>query len=113
MMETRIARSGRRSVGPAGRMPPPRPDHRPSESTLTTTTPMNKPQPLQVSEAARKLGAHPRDISVLFYLRKLSDVRCPVVCGRRQVDPDYLGTIASELRRAGKACLPESELQLG
>ena len=34
---------------------------------------------LNVSEAARRLGAVPRDISDLFYKRELRDDLCPVV----------------------------------
>lgn len=68
---------------------------------------------LSISEAARQLGAKPKDLSDLFYQRKLSDFTCPVFAGRRMIPPDYLGTIANELRRAGKPCLPESILQLG
>ena len=62
---------------------------------------------LSVSEAARRLGVRPRDISDLLYSRRLDDDRCPVVAGRRLLPADYLPAIAIELRRAGK--LPPQE----
>ena len=37
---------------------------------------------LTVSDVARQIpGAKPKDISDLFYLRKLDDRRCPIVGG--------------------------------
>ena len=57
---------------------------------------------MTVSEAARQLGAKPRDISNLFYNRMLRDDLCSVVAGRRMIPPDYLDTIRAALRRAGK-----------
>lgn len=59
-----------------------------------------------VSEAARRLRRRPRDISDLFYQRKLSDERCPVVGGRRLIPVDYLPVIEAALRAnlgAGRA----------
>lgn len=56
---------------------------------------------LNVSEAARRLGAKPRDISDLYYKRVLRDDICPVVGGRRQIPETYLDIIAMELRRRG------------
>lgn len=56
-------------------------------------------QHLSVSEAARRLGARPRDISDLFYRRLLRDDLCPIVGGRRLIPETYLGTILSALRR--------------
>lgn len=59
---------------------------------------------LIVSEAARTLSAQmgevvrPRDISELFYRRRLEDERCPIVGGRRLIPRDYLSTIASALK---------------
>ena len=58
---------------------------------------------LSVSQAARLIpGAGPKDISDLFYLRRLDDERCPVVAGRRLIPAEYLDTIKVALRRAGK-----------
>ncbi len=60
-------------------------------------------QQLSVSEAARRLGARPRDISDLFYRRELRDDLCPIVAGRRLIPASYLDTIAAALRRRGRA----------
>ena len=56
---------------------------------------------LSVSEAARRLNARPRDISDLFYRRRLRDDLCPIVGGRRLIPEDYLDMIALVLRRRG------------
>jgi hypothetical protein len=48
------------------------------------------------------LGAVPKDISALFYARRLRDDLCPVLSGRRMIPEDYLDIIRMELRRAGK-----------
>jgi hypothetical protein len=56
-------------------------------------------QPLSVSEAARRIGARPKDISDLFYQRKLDDQRCPIVAGRRLIPEDYLPVVEATLRR--------------
>jgi len=56
---------------------------------------------LSVSEAARRLNARPRDISDLFYRRRLRDDLCPIVGGRRLIPEDYLGAIALVLRQHG------------
>ena len=56
---------------------------------------------LSVSEAARRLGARPRDISDLFYRRRLSDESCPIVGGRRLIPESSLSVIAMALRHAG------------
>jgi hypothetical protein len=61
-----------------------------------------KMQHFIVSEVARRIGAKPKDISDLFYQRRLSDVRCPVVGGRRLIPEDYLPTIAATLRDLGR-----------
>lgn len=66
-------------------------------------------EPLSVSEAARRLGANPKDISDLFYKRQLRDDLCPIVGGRRLIALDYLPIIAAALRRAGKQCREKSE----
>jgi len=57
---------------------------------------------LSVSQAARRLKARPRDISDLFYRRRLRDDLCPIIGGRRLIREDYLGMIAAELRRSGR-----------
>lgn len=57
---------------------------------------------LSVSQAARQLGANPKDISDLFYRRRLRDDLCPVVAGRRMIPEDYLDIIAMALTRAGR-----------
>jgi hypothetical protein len=53
---------------------------------------------LTVSDVARHLGVRPRDVSNLFYQRRLDDQRCPVVGGRRLIPPDYLPAIEAALR---------------
>jgi hypothetical protein len=57
------------------------------------------PNHVLVSEAARRLHCRPRDISDLFYQRRLSDERCPIVGGRRMIPTDYLAVIAEALRQ--------------
>jgi hypothetical protein len=57
---------------------------------------------LIVSQVARRIGARPKDISDLFYLRKLDDARCPVVGGRRLIPEDYIPGIVQVLRDAGR-----------
>ena len=59
-------------------------------------------QYLTVSEVARQLGATPRDVSDLFYARKLRDDLCPVTGGRRLIPPSYVPTIRAALQRAGR-----------
>lgn len=56
---------------------------------------------LSVSEAARRLGARPRDISDLLYRRRLSDDSCPIVGGRRLIPESLLDVIEMALRHAG------------
>jgi len=51
-----------------------------------------------VSEVARQLGVRPRDISDLFYQRRLDDGRCPVVGGRRLIPADYIPAIREALQ---------------
>jgi hypothetical protein len=58
-------------------------------------------QMMSVSEAARRIGAKPRDISDLFYNRKLRDDIAPIVGGRRLIPEDYLDVIRMVLKRAG------------
>jgi hypothetical protein len=55
-----------------------------------------------VSEVARRLGAKPKDISDLFYQRKLSDDLCPIVGGRRLIPEDYEPVIEEALRALGR-----------
>jgi hypothetical protein len=57
---------------------------------------------LSVSEAARRLGARPRDISDLFYQRVLRDDLCPITAGRRMIPVDYLDCIVQALKRSGR-----------
>jgi hypothetical protein len=54
---------------------------------------------LSVSEAARRIGANPKDISDLFYRRELRDDSCPIVAGRRLIPDDYLDVIRLALKR--------------
>ena len=58
---------------------------------------------LSVSEAARRLGAIPKDISDLFYQRELRDDVCPIVAGRRLIPEDYLDMIVLALKRRGRS----------
>lgn len=53
---------------------------------------------LSVSEAARRLGMRPKDISDAFYQRRLRDDLCPIVAGRRLIPDDYLEQIARTLK---------------
>jgi len=72
-------------------------------AVLATTITMTVEQPyLTVSDAARELGAKPRDISDLFYKRLLRDDLAPIISGRRVIQRPLLNVIAMELRRAGK-----------
>ncbi len=57
---------------------------------------------LNVSEAARKIGADPRDISSLFYNRTISDEAAPIVGGRRMIPDSLVWLIESKLQAAGK-----------
>lgn len=54
---------------------------------------------LSVSEAARRLGARPKDISDLFYRRMLRDDLCPIVAGRRLIPVEYLPMVLQTLLR--------------
>jgi len=63
---------------------------------------------LSVSEVARRIGAKPKDISDLFYSRKLRDDLCPIVAGRRLIPVDYVLTICAVLRRHGRLTVQES-----
>jgi hypothetical protein len=57
---------------------------------------------LSVSEAARCLGAAPRDISDLFYRRQLRDDLCPITAGRRLIPENYLDSIRMVLKHHGR-----------
>lgn len=63
---------------------------------------MNSTPRLIVSEVARRIGARPKDISDLFYLRRLDDKKCPVVGGRRLIPVDYIPEIEKTLRQFGR-----------
>jgi len=67
---------------------------------------------LTVSEAARQLGARPRDITDLFYRRLLRDDLCPIVGDRRLIPEDYLPQVAAALRRRGKPVTPVPTIQI-
>jgi hypothetical protein len=54
---------------------------------------------LIVSEVARLLGVPPREISDLFYQRRLDDEICPVVGGRRLIPVEYIPVIRSVLQQ--------------
>ena len=64
---------------------------------------------LSVSEAARRLGARPKDISDLFYRRMLRDDLCPIVAGRRLIPEDYLDRSAAALKRQGRPVGTDAE----
>ncbi|MBU0717387.1 MAG: hypothetical protein KJ749_03990 [Planctomycetes bacterium] len=57
---------------------------------------------MSVSEAARRLGAHPKDISDLFYRRELRDDIAPIVGTQRVIPEKYLPTIRAVLERHGR-----------
>ena len=57
---------------------------------------------LSVSQVARRLKARPRDVSDLFYRRRLRDDLCPIVGGRRLIPEGYLDMVAAELAKAGR-----------
>jgi hypothetical protein len=55
-----------------------------------------------VSEVAKQIGANPKDISDLFYQRKLDVSRCPIVGGRRLIPEDYIPEIKGILEATGR-----------
>ena len=63
---------------------------------------MDTPQYLTVSEAARRLGALPRDITNAFYMRQLRDDIAPIIGGRRVIPMDYLNVVRMVLKRNGR-----------
>lgn len=54
-----------------------------------------------ISTLARKWNIPPRRISDLFYARKLSEDRCPIVANRRVIPGAYVPTIETVLRERG------------
>lgn len=60
-----------------------------------------------VSEAARRLTAElgrevaPREITLLFYNRRIPDASAPIRQGRRRIEPNLLPTLADALRGNG------------
>jgi hypothetical protein len=60
------------------------------------------------SEIARELGCRPRDISDLFYARKLDDSRCPIIAGRRVIPLEYVPEVRRVLVEAGKLAAQEA-----
>jgi hypothetical protein len=65
---------------------------------------------LTVSEAARRLGCRPRDISDALYHRVIPDEACPLIGGRRLIPTDVLPRVRAVLeeratrRRGGTSC---------
>ena len=57
---------------------------------------------LSVSEAARRLGAKPQDISELLYRRLLGEDLCPIVAGRRLIPEEHLDAVRSMLQAHGR-----------
>ena len=57
---------------------------------------------LCISEVARMLKARPKDITDLFYRRRLSDGLCPVIGGRRLIPESYVPVIERTLRSHGR-----------
>ncbi len=55
-------------------------------------------QHFSVSQVARRIGARPKDISDLFYQRRLDDQRCPIVAGRRLIPDDYISIVEKALQ---------------
>jgi hypothetical protein len=62
-----------------------------------------------VSQVARQIAARPKDISDLFYQRKLDDERCPVIAGRRLIPEDYIPEIQATLQSLGRLTLVGTE----
>ncbi len=58
-------------------------------------------RPTTISGLARRFRIPPRKISDLFYARKLSDERCPIIEGRRIIPADYVPEIERVLREMG------------
>ncbi len=62
---------------------------------------------LSVGETADALGIRPRVITDLFYARKLSTERCPIIAGRRLIPRDFVPEIERVLREQ----TPEPEIE--
>lgn len=62
---------------------------------------------LTVSAVARQISQDtgttvpPHVVSTLFYKRRLDDVRCPIVGGRRLIPQDYVPAIREALQEQG------------
>ncbi len=56
---------------------------------------------LSVGDVARRLGVPPRQITNMFYNRRLRDDLCPVFAGRRVIPLAYVKVISRELRKMG------------
>lgn len=63
---------------------------------------------ISVGEAARLIGACPRDITNGYYSRWFAD-NAPIVGGRRMVPRQYLPTIKRILREHGRQVAAESK----
>jgi hypothetical protein len=59
-----------------------------------------------ISDLAREFGCRPRDISDLFYARKLDEGRCAMAGGRRLIPADYQPAVRQALADAGKLPQP-------
>jgi hypothetical protein len=68
---------------------------------------------LTVSDVARRFGIRPRDISDLFYQRRLSDECCPVVGNRRLIPADYLPVIEAAVRGRAQETTATAVANLG
>lgn len=58
-----------------------------------------------ISDLARDFGCRPRDISDLFYARKLDESRTQFVGGRRLIPNEYVPVVRQALMDAGKLTL--------
>ena len=56
---------------------------------------------LAVGDVADRLGVAPRQVTELFYTRRVNPKRAPVVAGRRLIPVELVSVIAMELRRKG------------
>jgi hypothetical protein len=63
---------------------------------------MSQINAVTVSEAARKIGATPKDVSDLFYRRIIPDDAAPVIGGRRMIPLDLLWLVEAKLIAPGK-----------
>jgi hypothetical protein len=65
-----------------------------------------------VGDAARRLGADPKDISRLFYRGLLSHRTCPKVAGHHVIPESYLPVIRLALQGLGKRVAKESRAEM-